>query len=173
MKRPNIASRRKFLAQSALAAASLPAMSLAKREQTSPPGQSRQTNSARLDQVPPQVTRTVAEWIVHSRLADTPPAVRSEAVRSIVNWIGVTIGGSREDAVKRGIETLTPYSGPGKSSVFGRSEKLDPLRAALINGISSHVLDYDDTHLRTIIHPGGPGGAAFVALSEDHAMTGG
>ena len=172
MKSPNMASRRKFLAQSALVAASLPAMSLAKGEETSPPGQSPQTNSARLDQVPPQVTRTVAEWIVHSRLADIPPAVRSEAVRSIVNWIGVTIGGSREDAVKRGIETLTPYSGPGKSSVFGRSEKMDPLRAALINGISSHVLDYDDTHLRTIIHPAGPVAAALFALSEDHAMTG-
>jgi 2-methylcitrate dehydratase PrpD len=172
MKSPNIASRRKFLAQSALVAACLPAMSLAKGEEISPRGQSPQPNSARLDQVPPQVTRTVAEWIVHSRLADIPPAVRGEAVRSVVNWIGVTIGGSGEDAVKRGIETLTPYSGPGKSSVFGRSEKLDPLRAALINGISSHVLDYDDTHLRTIIHPAGPVAAALFALSEDHAMTG-
>src|SRR3981081_3626313 len=128
MKSPNIASRRKFLAQSALVAAGLPAMSLAKGEETSPLEQSPQTNSTRLDQVPPQVTRTVAEWIVHSRLAEIPPAVRAEAVRSIVNWIGVTVGGSGEDAVKRGIETLNPYSGPGKSRGFGRMEQLDPLR---------------------------------------------
>jgi 2-methylcitrate dehydratase PrpD len=56
--------------------------------------------------------------------------------------------------------------------LFGRGEKLDPLRAALINGISSHVLDYDDTHLSTIIHPAGPVAAALFALSEDHPMTG-
>ena len=40
--------------------------------------------------------------------------------------------------------------------MLGRSERLDPLHAALINGISSHVFDYDDTHLRTMIHPAGP-----------------
>jgi 2-methylcitrate dehydratase PrpD len=90
----------------------------------------------------------------------------------MVNWMGVTVGGSGEDAVRRAFEALTPYSGPGKSSLFGRGEKLDPLRAALINGISSHVLDYDDTHLSTIIHPAGPVAAALFALSEDHPMTG-
>jgi 2-methylcitrate dehydratase PrpD len=128
-------------------------MSLAKGEDTSPSGQSPQVNSAGVDQAVPQVTRTIAEWVVRSRLADIPQAVHAEAVRSVVNWIGVTIGGSREEAVRRAIEALSPYSGPGRSSVFGRSEKLDPLNAALVNGISSHVLDYDDTHLATIIHP--------------------
>ena len=172
MKHPNIVSRRKFLAQSALVAASLPAMSLTKGEATSPVGQSPQTNSAGVDQATPEVTRTIADWTVHSRLADIPPAVRAEAVRSIVNWIGVTIGGSQESAVRVAAEALSPYSGPGKSSLFGRSEKLDPLNAALINGISSHVLDYDDTHLATIIHPAGPIAASLFALSEVHPMTG-
>src|SRR5712664_575619 len=84
MTNPSITSRRQFLAQSALAAVSLPAMSLAKGEEASLPGQSPQTHSAGVDQAPPQVTRTIAEWTVHSRLADIPPAVRGEAVRSIV-----------------------------------------------------------------------------------------
>src|SRR6202045_496313 len=164
MKFPNIVSRRKFLTQSALVAASLPAISLAKAE-VSPLRQSPQTNSAGVDEAAPQVTRTIADWTVHSRLADIPPAVRAEAVRSIVNWIGVTIGGSQESAVRVGAGALSPYSGPGKSNLFGRSEKLDPLNAALINGISSHVLDYDDTHLATIIHPAGPIAASLFALS--------
>jgi 2-methylcitrate dehydratase PrpD len=172
MMRPNIVSRRKFLVQSALVAASLPAISLAKGEETSPSGQSPQTNSARTDQAPPQVTHTIAEWTVRSRLADIPAPVHAEAVRSLVNWIGVTIGGSQESAVRVAIDALSPYSGPGKSTVFGRSEKLDPLNAALINGISSHVLDYDDTHLATIIHPAGPVAASLFALSEVHPMTG-
>ena len=29
--------------------------------------------------------------------------------------------------------------------------------AALLNGITSHTFDFDDTHLKTIIHPAGPG----------------
>jgi 2-methylcitrate dehydratase PrpD len=131
-----------------------------------------QTASALADSSTPPVTRTIAEWTVRSRLADIPQSVRAEATRSIVNWIGVTIGGSGEDAVRVAIEALSPYAGPGKSSLFGRSEKSDPLNAALLSGISSHVLDYDDTHLATIIHPAGPVAAALFALSEVHPLSG-
>ena len=81
MTNPNMASRRQFLAQSALVAASLPAMSLAKGEDTSPSGQSPQVTSAGVDQAVPQVTRTIAERVVQSRLADIPQAVHAEAVR--------------------------------------------------------------------------------------------
>ncbi|MDE8349628.1 MAG: MmgE/PrpD family protein [Acidocella sp.] len=48
------------------------------------------------------------------------------------------------------LAALAPFSGADIASVLGR---LDPLHAALMNGISSHVFDYDDTHLRTVIHP--------------------
>ena len=50
--------------------------------------------------------------------------------------------------------------------MIGRDERLDELHAALVNGISSHVLDYDDTHLKTIIHPAGPVASAILAVAE-------
>ena len=40
------------------------------------------------------------------------------------------------------------------------------MHAALMNGISSHVFDFDDTHLRTVIHPAGPVASAILALAE-------
>jgi 2-methylcitrate dehydratase PrpD len=172
MKISEPASRRQFLTRSALAVASLPAMSYAASEEVSVSREIPQTNFAKPDQPPPHVTRIIAEWMVQSRFEDIPIAVRKEAIRSVVNWIGVTIGGSAQEAASLVIEVLIPYSGSGKSSLFGRSEKLDPLRAALINGISSHVLDYDDTHLPTIIHPAGPVAAALFALSEEHPISG-
>lgn len=36
----------------------------------------------------------------------------------------------------------------------------------MINGIASHVHDYDDTHLDTIIHPAGPVASALLAVAE-------
>ena len=36
----------------------------------------------------------------------------------------------------------------------------------MLNGIASHTFDYDDTHLRTIIHPAGPVASAALALAE-------
>jgi 2-methylcitrate dehydratase PrpD len=38
--------------------------------------------------------------------------------------------------------------------------------AALVNGITSHTFDFDDTHLKTIIHPAGPVASALLALAE-------
>src|SRR6202012_1418119 len=55
---------------------------------------------------------------------------------------------------------------------MGRSEKLDILNAALVNGISSHIFDYDDTHLKTIIHPAGPVASAILALAQHRPVSG-
>ena len=44
--------------------------------------------------------------------------------------------------------------------------------AALINGISSHTFDFDDTHLKTIIHPAGPVASAILALAEVTGASG-
>jgi 2-methylcitrate dehydratase PrpD len=41
-----------------------------------------------------------------------------------------------------------------------------------MNGITSHVFDFDDTHLPTIIHPSGPVASALFALAEYRPVTG-
>jgi 2-methylcitrate dehydratase PrpD len=41
-----------------------------------------------------------------------------------------------------------------------------------MNGMSSHIFDFDDTHLKTIIHPAGPVAPAILALSEYHPVSG-
>ena len=53
-----------------------------------------------------------------------------------------------------------------QSSILGRTEKVDMASAALVNGITSHTFDFDDTHLKTIIHPAGPVASALLALAE-------
>lgn len=44
--------------------------------------------------------------------------------------------------------------------------------AALVNGITSHTFDFDDTHLKTIIHPAGPVASAALALAEHTGASG-
>src|SRR3546814_5780666 len=53
-----------------------------------------------------------------------------------------------------------------QATILGRQEKVDIASAALINGITSHTFDFDDTHLKTIIHPAGPVCSALLALAE-------
>ena len=63
-------------------------------------------------------------------------------------------------------------SGPQRVTLFGRTERLDPLGAAFINAIAGNLLDYDDTHLRTVIHPTAPVAPAALALAEQRGLSG-
>src|SRR3954454_12503831 len=120
----------------------------------------------------PPITHMVARYAASARASDIPSNVKKEATRTLLNWVGVAVGGSRQGAPNHAVAALKPFSGPPQASLFGRSERFDVLHAALINGISSHVLDFDDTHLKTIIHPAGPVASALTAWAEHKPTSG-
>jgi len=121
---------------------------------------------------PPAVTRILAKYLVGARVADIPAKVRREGCRTLLNYVGVAVGGSRHETVARALAALTPFSGKPEASILGRRDKLDILNASLVNGISSHIFDYDDTHLKTIIHPAGPVVSAALALAQHGRVSG-
>jgi len=118
------------------------------------------------------VTGTFARYLVTAAYGDLPGNVRKEGVRTLLNWVGVAIGGSRHQTVEIAVAALAPFSGPAQASLLGRRERFDIMNAAFINGVSSHIFDFDDTHLKTIIHPAGPVVSAILALSEMHPVSG-
>lgn len=115
---------------------------------------------------PPHVTKILAQWILGSSYDTLPDPVRRESVRSVLNWVGVAIGGSHHETVDVAVSALQPFSGPPQAGLFGRTERFDILNAAFLNGVSSHIFDFDDTHLKTIIHPAGPVASAILAYAE-------
>ncbi|MBZ5632080.1 MAG: MmgE/PrpD family protein [Acidobacteriia bacterium] len=117
-------------------------------------------------------TQTLASYIVTNRIESVPEDVRHEARRAIVNYVGCALGGSIDTAVDRAIQALSPYSGRPTASVLGRSERMDPLHASLMNGISSHVYDYDDTTPKNYIHPTSPVASALFAYASVHPVRG-
>jgi 2-methylcitrate dehydratase PrpD len=124
------------------------------------------------DAPPPEVTRALARYATEVRLADLPDAVTRQGVRTLLNWTGCAIGGSRHEAVDRAIAALDPFCGARVALMPGRSERVDMFLAALVAGISSHVFDYDDTHLKTIIHPAGPVASAILAWAQHRPVRG-
>lgn len=121
---------------------------------------------------PPHVTRILADYVVGARYDDLPEPVRREGRRTLLNWVGVAIGGSRHQTVDVAVAALAPFSGPAQAALLGRRERFDVMNAAFINGVASHIFDYDDTHLKTIIHPAGPVASAILALAELQPVSG-
>jgi 2-methylcitrate dehydratase PrpD len=118
------------------------------------------------------VTGRLARYVVATRFHDLPERVRREIGRSLLNWLGVAVGGSRHEAVKIALAAVMPFGGPPQAGLFGRSERLDVINAALINGISSHVFDFDDTDLLTAVHPSAPVMPTALALAELNPVSG-
>ena len=121
---------------------------------------------------PVPVTHILARYAATAPVEEVPDPVRKEATRTLLNWVGCAVGGSRQGAPGRAVAALAPFAGPPQASLLGRRERLDAPHAALVNGISSHVLDYDDTHLKTIIHPAGPVASALLAWAEYRPVPG-
>ena len=117
-------------------------------------------------------TQSLARFITESRFEALPEALRHEGRRSILNHIGCALGVARDPAVVTALEIMRESSGKAVASVYGQREKLGVMEAAFVNAIASNLLDYDDTHLRTVIHPSAPVAPAVFALAEETGATG-
>ena len=120
----------------------------------------------------PPITEILGQYVVNHPSKGWSEAVELEAHRTFLNWAGCAIGASRHKSVDISLAYAQELAPAPQASILGRSEKVDMLSAALINGISSHTFDFDDTHLKTIIHPAGPIASAIVALAEQTHASG-
>src|ERR1051325_5868006 len=117
-------------------------------------------------------TRALAEWLVSHRFEQIPEDVRHEALRALVNIVGCAIGGSTHPAMDIAWRALGPFSGPATAQPLARREQVDPLLASLLNGISSHVYDYDDTTPGNYSHPSSPVASAMFAYASANPVSG-
>jgi 2-methylcitrate dehydratase PrpD len=120
----------------------------------------------------PPITAILAGFVAGHASRDWSDAVEREAQRTFYNWLGCAIGASRHEAADAALAALRMLEPAPQSSVLGRVERVDMASAALVNGITSHTFDFDDTHLKTIIHPAGPVASAVLALAEQRGASG-
>ncbi len=115
-------------------------------------------------------TRRLANYVVDARPGDLPDAVRREAPRAFVNWLGCALGGSPDISVTTALAALKPLFGSPQATVIGRRMRLDMAHATFFNCLSSSSQAYDDTHLATIAHPTGVTAAGIFALAEGRGI---
>lgn len=120
----------------------------------------------------PPVTQILAEFVAQHPSCGWSDVVEHEAHRTFLNWMGCAVGAAHHEAANAAIAALQLLQPATQATVLGRGEQLDMASAALVNGITSHTFDFDDTHLKTIIHPAGPVASAALALAEHQGLSG-
>lgn len=131
----------------------------------------RNTHVAADTQAPP-ITAILARFVSAHATRGWSDAVEHEAHRTFYNWLGCAIGAAQHEAAHAALAAVQMLQPAPQASVLGRSERVDMASAALLNGITSHTFDFDDTHLKTIIHPAGPVASAVLALAEHRGASG-
>ncbi|WP_295852629.1 MmgE/PrpD family protein [uncultured Xylophilus sp.] len=120
----------------------------------------------------PPVTRILAEYVANHPSRGWIDAVDRVAHRTFLNWLGCAVGAAHHEAADAALAAVNVLQPAPQATVAGRAEKVDIASAALVNGITSHTFDFDDTHLKTIIHPAGPVASALLALAELKGCSG-
>ena len=120
----------------------------------------------------PPITQALARFVATHPSRGWNDAVEHEAHRTLLNWLGCAIGAARHEATEAALAAVQMLQPAPQAAVLGRSDRVDMASAALINGIASHTFDFDDTHLKTIIHPAGPVASALLALAEVQGNSG-
>src|SRR5262245_41367852 len=98
---------------------------------------------------------------------DIPAPARERGKLLILDALGVGLASNAYPFAARSIAGIVALAErDGACSVLGRSERLPVRDAALANGILIHGLDFDDTHLASIIHATAACLPCALSLSE-------
>ena len=115
-----------------------------------------------------QIATVLGQRTAALQFDDLPPEALHWAKVGLLDTIGVTLAGAAEPAPQRAAMALAAGAGP--ALVFGGRSRVGVLDAALINGGSSHVLDFDDCNNTIGGHPSVPILPGLIALAEaEHA----
>ncbi|CAN7447887.1 MmgE/PrpD family protein [Phenylobacterium sp. LjRoot225] len=115
---------------------------------------------------PVSPSRSLARLAVGLRLADVPNPVRERAKLHILDAIGQGFASHAYDYASRSIAGVEAIGASGACTVLGLARGFEVRDAALLNGILVHGLDFDDTHLASIIHPTATSLPTALSLGE-------
>jgi 2-methylcitrate dehydratase PrpD len=128
--------------------------------------------TARASAADPAISEALADYVLAATFPDLPSQVRTESIRTVVNWIGCALGGAPTPTVDAAVKGLRSFSSYGRGRLMGRRERFEAPGAAMLNCLSSAAHAFDDTHLKTITHPTGPVISALLAVADTTRVSG-
>lgn len=118
------------------------------------------------------VGQDIAKYIWEVGFDDFPPHVVEKAKLCIIDSVGVALYGTKLEAAKILISLVSDIGGKKEATVLGSGLKVPSSLAALANGVSTHVADYDDSSFIMLGHPSAVTMPTVLALCEALDTTG-
>jgi 2-methylcitrate dehydratase PrpD len=110
------------------------------------------------------LTSVLAEFAAN--LGEPPALPLTVARLSALDWIAVGRAGVNEPVARIVRDMVIGEGGNTQARIFGSDVQIPARAAALVNGTTSHALDYDDTHFAHIGHPSVAVFPASLAIAQ-------
>jgi 2-methylcitrate dehydratase PrpD len=120
------------------------------------------------------ISTILRDWAYGFELAAVPAPVVADARMRLLDILGLCIAAAPTPlgrAVRDGGAALAGGSA-GPSSVIGDGSQMPPAYAAMVNATLAHAMDFDDTHLPSLMHPSAPMASTALALAQDLGSSG-
>jgi 2-methylcitrate dehydratase PrpD len=115
---------------------------------------------------PAQTTAYLSEWAAAFRLEDAPPQVVARMKALVLDLLRVVAVGAKLPWSRDARRYALKLGGNAASTVLWYGDRLDPARAAFVNGTFAHACDLDDTHVGSMHHSGASVLPAVLAVAE-------
>jgi 2-methylcitrate dehydratase len=119
----------------------------------------------------PTITATMSEWAAGLEFEQLSADAVYQAKRFLLDSIGCALGGYQQHDVAIALEVLDEIAGPGKATLIGSGNRMDPVSAALANALMIRCMDYNDIYWKQDpSHPSDIFSAAIAACERAVAM---
>ena len=118
------------------------------------------------------VLREFSRFAAGVRDGDVEPDILRDARRRVTDIIGIALAASGMEPARVVGEVVESWGGAEQASAIGRSSRYPAAGAALLNGTLAHALDFDDTHLPSVLHPSAAVVPAALAVAEGSGASG-
>jgi|YelNatPaOPRAMG01_1025707.scaffolds.fasta_scaffold10560_9 2-methylcitrate dehydratase PrpD len=116
-------------------------------------------------------TDVIGEFTSNSSFSTLPIEVRERTRLAILNLLAVSIGANSYPQSKELIKTCRDMQA-GDLPIYGSGTGSGAISSAWANSSLAHLLDFDDTHLESIVHPSAPVIPSTLALGTEKGRSG-
>ncbi|HEX3689748.1 MAG TPA: MmgE/PrpD family protein [Solirubrobacteraceae bacterium] len=112
------------------------------------------------------LAQTLGEFAVTETYDRLPDEVRHSVCQRTLDTLGIMVAASPLETSRAVRSYATAQGGRPEAHAIGAPEPLPAELAALVNGTLAHSLDYDDTHLPSVLHPSASVVPASLAVAQ-------
>ncbi len=128
--------------------------------------------STETDQSERTLAEQLADFAAQSSYDTLPSEVADSVKMRVLDILGIAAAAAPLETSRAARRWASEQGGAARSSAIGVPVKLPAALAAFVNGVLAHSLDYDDTHLPSVLHPSASVVPAALAAAESHGCDG-